>query len=131
MSKKFRKFLSFTLLTGAAAAAAIYFLKNREAEDKFEDSDNDVNDDLEEFLQSEDEAKEDSRSYVPLNFDQQNDANTESQTAADNDSNDLSSEPEEKIEAANVSSEPSSDKPEAPASREDLPGNSINGSLNS
>ncbi|MBR2186907.1 MAG: hypothetical protein IJ857_06180 [Lachnospiraceae bacterium] len=70
MAKKFGKFLLFSLFAGAAAAGTYYFLKNKETEDSFEDSEPDVNDELEEFLKNESEsvpvpAK---REYVPLNF---------------------------------------------------------------
>ena len=69
---KFGKFLSFSLLAGAAAAGTMYFLRNREAENNFEDSGNDVNDDLEAFLKSKSSGNaapaEENRSYVPLNF---------------------------------------------------------------
>ena len=55
MAKKFGKFLLFSLLAGAAAAGVYYFLKDRDDEDLFEDSEPDVNDDLEEFLKKESE----------------------------------------------------------------------------
>ena len=80
MAKKFGKFLLFTLLAGAAAAGAYYYLKDRQDEDLFEDSDPDVNDELEEFLKHESEKGPDDeeiepltsdREYVPLNFSKQ------------------------------------------------------------
>ncbi|SKB59080.1 hypothetical protein SAMN06296386_102337 [Lachnospiraceae bacterium] len=70
--KKLGKFITFALLAGAAAAGTYYLLKDIKDEDSFEDSDRDVNDDLEEFLKNEAEAKDISpaakREYVPLNF---------------------------------------------------------------
>ena len=72
MMKKLGKLITFALLAGAAAAGTYYYLKERDNEDSFEDSDRDVNDDLEEFLKNEAEAKDVSpaakREYVPLNF---------------------------------------------------------------
>jgi len=80
MAKKFGKFLLFSLLAGAAAAGAYYYLKDRHDEDLFEDSDPDVNDELEEFLKKESEKGPDTeetealssdREYVPLHFSKQ------------------------------------------------------------
>ncbi len=72
MMKKLGRLITFALLAGAAAAGTYYYLKERDNEDSFEDSDRDVNDDLEEFLKNEAEAKDVSpaakREYVPLNF---------------------------------------------------------------
>ncbi len=72
MAKKFGKFLLFSLFAGAAAAGTWYFLKDRTEEDLFEDSEPDVNDELEEFLKDETEKAPDqsikTREYVPLNF---------------------------------------------------------------
>ncbi len=74
MAKKFGKFLLFSLLAGVAAAGAYYYLKDRNDEDFFEDSEPDVNDDLEEFLKNESEKGPEqdddtsNREYVPLNF---------------------------------------------------------------
>ncbi len=70
MAKKFGKFLLFSLFAGAAAAGTYYFLKNKETEDSFEDSEPDVNDELEEFLKNESESAPvpAKREYVPLNF---------------------------------------------------------------
>ena len=70
MAKKFGKFLLFSLFAGAAAAGTYYFLKNKETEDSFEDSEPDVNDELEEFLKNESESVPvpAEREYVPLNF---------------------------------------------------------------
>ncbi len=70
MAKKFGKFLLFSLFAGAAAAGTYYYLKNKGDEDSFEDSEPDVNDDLEEFLKNESEAGPSAaeREYVPLNF---------------------------------------------------------------
>ncbi len=70
MAKKFGKFLLFSLFAGAAAAGTYYFLKNKEDEDAFEDSEPDVNDELEEFLKNESESDPipAKREYVPLNF---------------------------------------------------------------
>ena len=62
MAKKFGKFLLFSLLAGAAAAGVYYFLKDRDDEDLFEDSEPDVNDDLEEFLKKESENGPDTAS---------------------------------------------------------------------
>ncbi|MBQ9549847.1 MAG: hypothetical protein IJU87_03455 [Lachnospiraceae bacterium] len=80
MAKKFGKFLLFSLLAGAAAAGVYYYLKDRQDEDLFEDSDPDVNDELEEFLKKESEKGPDAdevespasdREYVPLHFSKQ------------------------------------------------------------
>ncbi len=88
MAKKFGKFLLFSLLAGAAAAGVYYYLKDKNDEDFFEDSEPDVNDDLEEFLKKESEKGPEpdsavnpvtdttadtettvsNREYVPLNF---------------------------------------------------------------
>lgn len=72
MARKFGKFLLFSVFAGAAAAGMYYFLKDRNDEDYFEDTEPDVNDDLEEFLKNESEkepeAERPDREYVPLNF---------------------------------------------------------------
>ena len=72
MAGKFGKFLLFSALAGIAAAGAYYYLKDMRDEDYFEDSDPDVNDELEEFLRNESargpEEPEGKREYVPLNF---------------------------------------------------------------
>ncbi len=75
MAKRFGKFILFSLFAGAAAAGVYYYLKDRNDEDYFEDSDPDVNDELEEFLKQESENGPDTssagREYVPLNFSKQ------------------------------------------------------------
>lgn len=72
MAGKFGKFLLFSAIAGIAAAGAYYYLKDMRDEDYFEDSDPDVNDDLEEFLRNESAKGPDpssgKREYVPLNF---------------------------------------------------------------
>ena len=68
--KKFGRFLTFLLVAGTAAAGIYYYFKSREDDETFEDSDNDVNDDLEEFLRNEEKEAESAvkREYVPLKF---------------------------------------------------------------
>ncbi len=104
--KKFGKFITFALLAGAAAAGTYYFLKDRQDEDFFEDSDHDVNDDLEEFLKKEAEGKDVSpvtkREYVPLNFSKE--------TADSSDKEEKIIGEAEKSTENNVEKDPSSDK---------------------
>ena len=67
--KKFGKFLTFLLLAGGAAAATWYFLKSQEDDADFEDYDDDINDELDDFLKKE-AANSDrvDREYTPLDF---------------------------------------------------------------
>ena len=80
MIKKLGKLISFALVIAAVAAGVYYFIKSREDDDLFEDSDNDVNDDLEEFLRNEEEKAErvisSKREYVPLSFESSNNEST-------------------------------------------------------
>ena len=69
MAKKFGKFMALLTVAGAAAAGAYFYFKNRDTEDSFEDDDEDIHDDLEEFLQNEAEQAEQKlgeREYVPI-----------------------------------------------------------------
>lgn len=66
MAKSFGKFLFGAALAGAAAAGVYYWLKSNEDLEDFDDFDDDVNDDLEDFL--EEEAKNSEREYVPLDL---------------------------------------------------------------
>ncbi len=66
MSKKFGKFLLGAVIAGAAAAGTWYLLKSNETLDDFDDFDDEINDDLEEFLKEEAENSE--REYVPLDL---------------------------------------------------------------
>ncbi len=66
MSKKFGKFLLGAVVAGAAAAGTWYLLKSNETLDDFDDFDDEINDDLEEFLKEEAENSE--REYVPLDL---------------------------------------------------------------
>ncbi len=67
--KKFLKFLGFLFLAGGAAAAAWYFLKSQEDDADFEDYDDDINDDLDDFLKKEAaNADRADREYTPLDF---------------------------------------------------------------
>lgn len=66
MAKGFGKFLFGTLVAGAAVAGVYYWLKSQEELEDFDDFDDDVNDDLEAFL--EEEAKNSEREYVPLDL---------------------------------------------------------------
>ncbi len=66
MSKKFGKFLLGAAIAGAAAAGTWYLLKSNESLDDFDDFDDEINDDLEEFLK--DEAENSEREYVPLDL---------------------------------------------------------------
>ena len=71
MAKKLGRFFLFSVLAGAAAAGTYYFLKERKNEELFEDSEPDVNDELEQFLNEETVSApgvSSSREYVPLNF---------------------------------------------------------------
>ncbi len=81
MAKKFGKFLLFSLLAGAAAAGVYYYFKDKNDEDFFEDSEPDVNDDLEEFLKKESEKGPEPGSHE----DPGNDTVTETDTATDAD----------------------------------------------
>ena len=60
MAKKFRKFLAFTALTGAACAAVYYVLGNKK-EDPYDEDDNGSSDFFE---------KKTDREYVSLNTDE-------------------------------------------------------------
>ena len=67
--KKFGKFLTFLLLAGGAAAATWYFLKSQEDDADFEDYDDDINDELDDFLKKEAaNADRVDREYTPLDF---------------------------------------------------------------
>ncbi len=71
MAKKLGRFFLFSVIAGAAAAGTYYFLKERKNEELFEDSEPDVNDELEQFLNEETVSApgvSSSREYVPLNF---------------------------------------------------------------
>ncbi|MCR5776780.1 MAG: hypothetical protein K6G84_05085 [Lachnospiraceae bacterium] len=80
MIKKLGKLITFALVVTAVAAGVYYFIKSREDDDMFEDSDNDIGDDLEEFLKNEEKKAEDiitpKREYVPLSFDSTENAST-------------------------------------------------------
>ena len=67
--KKFGKFLAFLLLAGGAAAATWYFLKSQEDDADFEDYEDDINDELDDFLKKEAaNADRVDREYTPLDF---------------------------------------------------------------
>lgn len=67
--KKIGKFLSFLILAGGAAAATWYFLKSRDDDADFEDYDDDINDELDDFLKKEAaNADRVDREYTPLDF---------------------------------------------------------------
>ena len=67
--KKFGKFLTFLLIAGGAAAATWYFLKSQEDDADFEDYDDDINDELDDFLKKEAaNADRVDREYTPLDF---------------------------------------------------------------
>lgn len=67
--KKFGKFLAFLLLAGGAAAATWYFLKSQEDDADFDDYEDDINDDLDDFLKKEAaNADRVDREYTPLDF---------------------------------------------------------------
>ena len=69
LMKKFGKFLTFLLLAGGAAAATWYFLKSQEDDADFEDYDDDINDELDDFLKKEAaNADRADREYTPLDF---------------------------------------------------------------
>ena len=80
MIKKLGRFITFVLVVGAVAAGVYYFIKSREDDEMFEDSDNDVNDDLEEFLKNEELNAENiissKREYVPLSFENSQEVST-------------------------------------------------------
>ena len=67
--KKLGKFFTFLLLAGGAAAATWYFLKSQEDDADFEDYDDDINDELDDFLKKEAaNADRVDREYTPLDF---------------------------------------------------------------
>ena len=66
MAKNFGKFLVGAALAGAVAAGVYYLLKSDEALEDFDDFDDEINDDLEDFLREEAENSE--REYVPLDL---------------------------------------------------------------
>ncbi|MCR5527522.1 MAG: hypothetical protein K6F39_09140 [Lachnospiraceae bacterium] len=79
MIKKLFRLFTFLIFAGAVAAGVYYFLKSREDDDLFENSDSDDDyDDLDEFLKDEaddaDVAAE--RDYVSLKFDDKKPSDT-------------------------------------------------------
>ena len=65
MGKKFRNFVLFSAVVGAAAAGVYYFLQNKKSsEDDFSDDMDDLDD-----LDVETDTEEKERSYVPLDLD--------------------------------------------------------------
>lgn len=67
MAKKLGKLLALTAVIGAAAGAYYYYKSKEDALEDFDDFDDDVNDDLEDFLKKE-TSGDSKREYVPLNF---------------------------------------------------------------
>ncbi len=73
MIKKLFRLFTFFIFAGAVAAGVYYFLKSREDDELFENSDNDEDyDDLDEFLKDEADDADISaeRDYVSLKFDE-------------------------------------------------------------
>ncbi len=105
MAKKLGKFFLFSLFAGAAAAGVYYYLKDRNEEDYFEDTDPDVNDELEEFLKQESEKGPDAsmtdREYVPLNFSKQAVEDAESENIIGKPAEEVKSTVEKASETAN------------------------------
>ena len=66
MAKTFRKIILGTAVIGAAAAGIHHILNSKDRLDDFDDFDDEINDDLEEFLKEEAENSE--REYVPLDL---------------------------------------------------------------
>ncbi len=68
--KKIARIITFVLIAGTVAAGIYYYFKSREDDEDFEDSDNDVSDDLDEFLKNEEKEADNAakREYVPLKF---------------------------------------------------------------
>ena len=66
MAKGFGRFLFGAAIAGAAAAGVYYWLKSNDELEDFDDFDDDVHDELEEFL--EEEAKNSEREYVPIDL---------------------------------------------------------------
>ena len=64
MAKKIGRLLALTAVIGAAAGAYYYY---KSKDDSLEDFEDDVNDDLEDFLKTETDS-DGKREYVPLNF---------------------------------------------------------------
>ena len=110
MAKGFGKFVLFSLFAGAAAAGTLYYLNNKKEEDLFEDSEPDVNDDLEEFLKNESGSgpSASEREYVPLNFSREAVLDAEKDTAEEKPEE--KAEPEKQEEA--VPEEPAAKEPE-------------------
>lgn len=78
--KKFGKFIFGTITLASIAAGAYYFYKNyikKDSSDDFED----FEDDFEDFDTEEDGSEKDSRGYVSINLDSEEE-NTESDEAA-------------------------------------------------
>lgn len=64
MAKKIGKFLLFTAAVGTAAAAAYYYMHQKDSQLK---ESSDADDDYDDFHEDLDESTEFSRNYVPLN----------------------------------------------------------------
>lgn len=68
MAKKLGKFLALSAVIGAAAGAYYYYKSKDNDLDDFDDFDDDLNEDLEDFLKNETDGEDSKREYVPLNF---------------------------------------------------------------
>lgn len=96
MAKKIGKFLLFTAAVGTAAAAAYYYMHQKDSQLK---ESSDADDDYDDFHEDLDESTEFSRNYVPLN--------TTSQTSAPK--KDVSAEPAPASEEGKAASKEASD----------------------
>lgn len=96
MAKKIGKFLLFTAAVGTAAAAAYYYMHQKDSQLK---ESSDADDDYDDFHEDLDESTEFSRNYVPLNATAQTSAPKE----------DVSAEPAPASEESKTASAEASD----------------------
>ena len=81
--KKFGKFVFGTITLASVAAGAYYFYKNyikKDSSDEFDD----FEDEFEDFDTEEEEGEKDSRGYVPINLNPEEEAPEQPEDAAEN-----------------------------------------------